>query len=138
LYCHRYFKSRIDNKHFLKAIELSRNGSTVLTFTDASAKDGNRSEEVIMAAHERNITLTTILTGSCSSRKRRSVSRKFRLLANRCNENFSNLIYQLFITPRYIGNTNKLGFKHQSINEAKKQSKLTRYTPSFSTRTRTC
>lgn len=59
-----------------EAIELSRNGSTVLTFTDASAKDANRSEEVIMAAQGRNISLTTILTGSCdlTRRKRRSVS----------------------------------------------------------------
>ena len=75
--CHWYLNSWIDTKHVLKAIELSRNGSTVLTFTDASAKDENRSEEVIMTAQERNITMTTILTGSCSRRKRRSVSRKF-------------------------------------------------------------
>jgi hypothetical protein len=47
-------------------------------------------------------------------------------------------------TSRYIWNTDKIGFKHQSINqhytiinEAKKQSKHTGYTPSFSSRTRT-
>ena len=73
------YNSSIDNKHVLKAIELSRNGSTVLTFTDASAKDEDRFEEVIMAAQERNITVTSILTGSCSRRKRRSISRMFRL-----------------------------------------------------------
>jgi hypothetical protein len=48
------------------------------------------------------------------------------------------------VTSRYIWNTDKIGFKHQSINQhytiinqAKKQFILTRYTPSFSSRTRT-
>lgn len=59
----------------LKAIELSRKGSTVMVFTDADAKDEDRQGEVTAAALAKNIKITTVLTGNCSKtgRKRRDI-----------------------------------------------------------------
>lgn len=55
----------------LKAVNLSREGSTLFVFTDADAKDENRRSEVESAARAKKITISTMMTGQCS-RKRRS------------------------------------------------------------------
>ncbi|XP_052077823.1 uncharacterized protein LOC127715706 isoform X7 [Mytilus californianus] len=54
----------------LKAIKLSRNGSTLLVFTDADAKDAHRRQEVAYAANTKRITITPFITGTCSRRRR--------------------------------------------------------------------
>ncbi|XP_071140496.1 hemicentin-1-like [Mytilus edulis] len=55
----------------LKAIELSKQRSTVLVFTDADAKDSDRLQEVTDAALAKNIPITSVLSSQCASRKRR-------------------------------------------------------------------
>ncbi|XP_076117600.1 uncharacterized protein LOC143085245 isoform X1 [Mytilus galloprovincialis] len=56
----------------LKAINKSRNGSTLFVFTDADAKDNDKQQEAANMAMAKTITITTFSTGTCS-RRRRSV-----------------------------------------------------------------
>ncbi|XP_052077826.1 von Willebrand factor A domain-containing protein 7-like isoform X2 [Mytilus californianus] len=54
----------------LKAINLSRSGSTLYVFTDADAKDADRQQEAANAARAKTIPITTVTTGTCSRRRR--------------------------------------------------------------------
>ena len=68
-----FFKSRF---HFFTlsvavAINACDPKSDVFLFTDASAKDYTRLNEVVDAAVAKQITIWPVLTGSCSKRKKR-------------------------------------------------------------------
>ncbi|CAC5380919.1 unnamed protein product [Mytilus coruscus] len=54
----------------LKAIKLSRSGSTLYVFTDADAKDADKQQEAANAARAKTIPITTVTTGTCSRRRR--------------------------------------------------------------------
>ena len=52
---------------FSLAIGLSRRESTVFVFTDADAKDEAREDELVTAAKDKDIKVTSLLTGHCFS-----------------------------------------------------------------------
>ena len=47
-----------------------RDDSPLYVFTDADAKDANRTQDVLDAAKAKNISITSILTGQCGRTKR--------------------------------------------------------------------
>ncbi|CAG2200870.1 unnamed protein product [Mytilus edulis] len=59
----------------LGAIKLMRDDSPLYVFTDADAKDANRTQDVLDAAKAKNISITSILTGQCGRKKRSALGR---------------------------------------------------------------
>lgn len=56
----------LTNSGLLSAVSNADAGSTIYVFTDATAKDQNKLNDVIARAKEKNIRLAYTLTGSCS------------------------------------------------------------------------
>lgn len=75
---------------FFVAIELCRNGSTLFLFSDADAKDRNRSQEVVDAAITKRIVITSLITGTCP-RGRRSIQCKL------VKETYLVIVYESYL-----------------------------------------